>query len=162
MAKVTLQENIKSVDFQTGEVTHEVTRETFKVENEPPFVKLYLDDIALLYNLPKGCSGILYALVKRMNYEGEITISAGVRRRIAKELNVSAGSIANALTKYIKSGVMTKADVGIYIVNPSLFAKGFWGDILKRRSNFIEMTRTYTNSGITNSIVVGASDTLEN
>ena len=133
---VILQEEIKSVNHETGEIVMEVSKQTFKVEKEPSFVKLYLDDIAKLYDLPKGGNSILFSMVKIMGYDGYVVINKYVKKQIAKESGVSVSHVSNSFTKLIASNLLTRIATGIYQINPKIIAKGLWSDVRKNRIEY--------------------------
>jgi hypothetical protein len=99
---------------------------------EPPFVKLYISDIELLYGLPTNAGDTLLELLSYMNYEGEITINSLMKERISKKLKVkNVGGIGNYLTLLKKKDILRSIARGVYIANPYLFAKGDWTKNIK-------------------------------
>jgi len=129
--KVTYQE--VSVDHETGEVKKH--KKTLKSEREPDFVKLYLRDLALLSELPKWLSGVLYELLQYMNYDNEIILNSTVKKRIAEKLDIQVRSISNALSKFVKKNILIKNGRGTYIANPYIFGRGSWSNIKEIRMN---------------------------
>lgn len=118
---------------------------------EPPYIKLYVDDIIKLYGLPKGDSNTLFELIKRMNYQGEIVINATVKRDIARILGVGGNKpeqvISNSMGKLVKSDILFRKGTGVYITNPHIFAKGDWTEIQALRNAYIEMKIKYSSAG---------------
>lgn len=100
---------------------------------EPNYIKLYLDTVLYLKDLPKGLNTILYALLKRMSYGNQLVLNAALKRQIAKEIELSVSSINNAITKFVKGELLERIDTGLYRVNPHIFGKGEWKDIAKIR-----------------------------
>jgi len=99
---------------------------------EPPFVKLYLSDIELLYRLKKNSGDLLLELLKYMNYEGEITVNKLMKERICEKLKIkNIGSINNYLTELVKKDIFQRIGQGVYFANPYLFAKGDWTKNIK-------------------------------
>ena len=143
MAKITYVEKKTTVDRSTGEETNTELTEVHKLPDEPPFVKLYLEDLIKLNDLPKSSSKVLYGLVKHLNYNSELIINAALKRIVAREIGLEVQSISNALTGFVKKNIMTRIDTGIYMINPELFAKGAWTDIRKLRSKYLELRVTY-------------------
>ena len=133
------------IDKETGEVV--TSEKVTQLPKEPNFVKLYIDDIGKLYNLPKSCSGLMMALVKKIDYEGIITIASGAKKRTAKELGISIQSFDNSIQKLLKQGIMIRIDRGEYMMNPNLFAKGDWTDVRRLRNKYIELNISYTDTG---------------
>ena len=72
-----------AVNSDTGEVLSEVRYTKRKVSKEPNFIKLYLDDVMLLSDIPRSKSDVLYLLLRKMNYDNEITVVASHKRDIA-------------------------------------------------------------------------------
>lgn len=125
------------VDIGTGEVMQTDNIIEYRVPKEPPYVKLYIDDISKLVGLSNGSNAVLMELVRRMNYEdGIVTITKPGRARIAERTGLSDGTIKNKLSELVKVGIMTSHGCGEYEMNPNLFARGDWSDIYKRRNNF--------------------------
>ncbi|MBA6252858.1 replication/maintenance protein RepL [Colwellia sp. MB3u-55] len=99
---------------------------------EPPFVKLYISDIELLYRLKKNSGDLLFELLNYMNYEGEITVNKLMKERICAKLEIkNIGSIGNYLTQLVKKDIFQRIGQGVYLANPYLFAKGDWSKNIK-------------------------------
>lgn len=132
------------IDMNTGEIVRREENITRSFPSEPPYIKLYLRDILYLSDLPKTHDKILLALLKKANWANAeygmvVTLSAGMKRIMAKELNIkSIRTINNALSDFVKAEVIKRIDTGIYQLNPYLFGRGDWQDIAKLR-----MTVTY-------------------
>jgi hypothetical protein len=118
-------------DFQSGEII-QIEREV-QIPKEPDFIKLYLDDLVLLKDIPQWVSGVLYSLLKHMNYKNEIVLNSTIKRRIATDLGIVPKTIDNALVTFVKKGVLLRQGTGVYQANPYLFGKGEWTNIRKIR-----------------------------
>lgn len=143
MARVTNTILKQTID-ENGQVRETEKNQTINWGKEPNYVKLYLDDILYLSDLPKGYNSILYAFIKRMGYGNQLVLNAALKRMIAEEIGLSVSSINNALSKFVKGKLLKRIDTGIYLVNPQLFGKGEWKDISK-----IRLTATYDLKGRT-------------
>jgi hypothetical protein len=119
------------------------------VEGEPPFVKLYLDDIVMLSDLPKSCSDVLFTLIQNsMTYGNKLLINNHVKKEIQSQLGYkTTQSVANAITKFVKADILKRIDIGTYQLNPNLFAKGYWVDIQKLRAEWLELKIRYDSNG---------------
>ena len=107
---------------------------------EPPFIKLYLDDIEILYKLPKKSSQFMHELLKNMNYEGEITINSRLKDRISQKLELTnVRSMNNYLTDMVNKDVIKRVARGVYMPNPYLFAKGTWENVKGLRVQYKEI-----------------------
>lgn len=122
-----------------GEVYAQSTTKTMSWGPEPPFIKLYLQDILYLSDIPNKHERVLYELLKRVTYAGEtngmeVIINSALKRRLAEELGFkNIGSISNAITDLVKGKILLRTDTGIYRFNPYFFGKGQWTDIAKLR-----------------------------
>ena len=59
-----------------------------------------------------------------------------LKEYIAKKCNVSLKRVEQAITEFVKKGIMRRLGVGTYQFNPSLFGKGEWSDIYNIRAVF--------------------------
>lgn len=138
MPKV-LQSVETSVMNEKGEMIDKRANKTLSWGSEPPFVKMYLNDIVYLSDLPKSYGSILYEMFKYMTYAGEkdgmvIFINGYVKENIVKALSLkTTQSIDNAITKLVKGNILKRISRGTYRANPYLFGKGDWQDIARLR-----------------------------
>ena len=146
-SQVQFRESKTEVDYQTGEITKTEQVTSQKISAEPAYVKIYLDHITRLKDLPKCSTSILYSLVQSMTYNSLIVINASVKRMIAKEHGIGIQTISNAITRFVKDGLMVRKDTGLYMLDPNLFARGKWSDIEKLRNEFLEFSITYSPDG---------------
>jgi predicted transcriptional regulator len=139
------------INHLTGEVLKNQTfiaREE-KLPSEPAYIKLYTDDLGNLYDLSPLAKNVLLKLMTMTDYEGEILLPKGKREQFATELKTTIGSINNAITEILKSGLISRdgsRNSGVYILNPTYMAKGKWRDIYKKRQSF-KITITYKDKG---------------
>lgn len=126
----------KTIVDENGNTLKKESNTVYSVPTEPPYVKMYLDTILYLKDLPKGHNPILMSILKRLpwaNQEQDIALNAGIKRKIAKEVGCSVSKVNNAITDLVKGEVLFRTDVGVYQVNPHLFGRGEWNDIAKLR-----------------------------
>lgn len=134
--RIVYNEIKREIDFTTGEIKKEENTNVVKIPREPPYVKMYIDDIAKILELTSGCRSLLYCLIKKMDYEGVITLTKSSRDRIADQIGVKETAIRNQITQLCKKGILRRLGTGEFEANPNLFARGDWSDIHKRRKNF--------------------------
>jgi len=102
----------------------------YHTSKEPPFVKVYLDSILFMNDLPKNLNPVLQILLTKMPVGGgAIAISSAVKRDIAKQLGCSFSKINNAVSQLYQGGLLLRKDVGYYQFNPMFFGRGEWKDI---------------------------------
>ena len=124
-----------TINQETGEITEQQVVKQHKAEVEPSYIKLYLQDIAYLHNLPSNTPQIVFELLQFVDYNQEIILTKRRKEQIAKTLDKSLSHINNSITTLIKSEVLIKIDRQTYQLNTYLFGKGSWKDILKHRKS---------------------------
>ncbi len=133
-------------DHDTGEVRSEERTTITRLPQEPAYVKLYIEDLGRILDLPTGPRDVLYSLLRKVDYDGMISMTSGGRKRIAETHKIKEQSVSNYLTMLVKKEVLKIVARGEYELNPHLFAKGDWDSIYRRRGEF-KMTVTYTADG---------------
>ena len=121
-----------------GEVIHEETTSIVKpttFDAEPPFVKLYFDDIARLYECTQSQSNILMEFVKLMAYDNTIAVTQYHKELIAEKLVTTDGYIRNTISELVKKGIFIRLGQNVYRADPNLFGRGKWHDIKELRLN---------------------------
>lgn len=126
--------------YEDGVLTS--SRTGAQLPKEPPFVKLYLKDLAHMRNLPAWVSGILYELLKKMDYSNEIVLNSTVKNRIAEGLGIHPKTIDNALVKFVSKKVFFRLGKGVFQANPYIFGRGTWAEVEK-----IRLTVSYSADG---------------
>ena len=127
-----------NTDTLTGEILsqHKKVIELTKLEPEPDYVKMYVSDLSKLVGLKEGHGRILPFIAASVGYDGFISLAGGRKARIALSAGCSLKSVNNAITEYVKAGILLRAGRAEYELNPMLFAKGEWRNIRERRSSF--------------------------
>lgn len=125
----------EQVDTQTGEVVQmEISTDTRTIhKTEPPYIKLYIEDMLYTKDMPKSLSGLTYSLLKRARYAKEglrVDVSTYVKHEILAECGYEKlQSLTNALGKLCKGNIIRRLGSGTYQLNPYLFGRGEWKDI---------------------------------
>lgn len=124
---------------EKGKMVSKRANQTLSWGSEPAYIKLYLQDVLYLSDMPTKHSAILYELLKRASYAGDkdgmqVIINASLKRRIKETLGFkNMSSVNNAITDFVKGKILYRVDVGMYNFNPYLFGKGDWQDISRLR-----------------------------
>lgn len=141
---VQLSERITTTEH--GEVIREERERVLRLPQEPQYIKLYLQDLAHVLEVPQGPQTLLMHLVKKMDWEGMITLSPSARERISAVLQIKVHTMTNYLSVLCEREILKRVGRGEYEMNPNLMAKGDWTEILKRRATF-KMTVIYSADG---------------
>lgn len=133
-----IREN-RTVDSSTGEVLTEVSTVTYAIEDEPPYIKLYIADVLYLCDMPRRYEALTLALLKRVSYAGGeqglcVSVNKFVKESICKEIGwENIVSVDNALQVLMKGEVIFRIARGVYRFNPYLFGRGNWAEVKKLR-----------------------------
>ena len=141
-------------DHDTGEVTKTHSQNVSAFEKEPPYVKLYLQDIGQLNGLTPTEQDLVHELVFNMGYNNVVPSYKPIKESIAEKLGVSLSAINKGIQSLYEKGILIRKARGFYIMDPNLFGRGSWQDISK-----IKMTIEYNQDG-TKSISTSVSKQL--
>lgn len=139
MARISQTTELVEYNGDTGEVTRETKTTTTNWGTEPDYIKLYLQDVLYLSDLPTQYASALMAIVKRVTYAGDdhgmcLILAPMIRDDMCKELGLkNRQSLANVLQKLVKGQILFHVGRGVYRLNPYLFGRGTWADIAKIR-----------------------------
>ncbi len=140
--KLTQEIQQELVDNTTGEVITKLTQKTYTASNEPNYIKLYIDDLMRLKDLPKSTNGFFMAILKTMDYENKVYITKHVRQQIIKNMGIGESTLRRLLDNCIKKGLMTKIDSNTFFLNPNIFGRGTWQNVKE-----IRMLVSYSSKG---------------
>jgi hypothetical protein len=143
---VKTREYVKTtLDTNTGELINLVSNAHFTLEREPDYIKLYISTVLAIKELSKSLNPILIEFIKRMSFAtpenahgGQVIyISSGMKKDIARDLDLSMKRLDQSLATFVKSGIFKRLDTGKYQVNPYLFGRGNWADVKRIREAHI-------------------------
>jgi hypothetical protein len=141
---------------ETGEILSTLNSRTFVEEVEPKFVKVYMEDLMYLEKMPLGYGAILWQLVRLMNFETNVVnLTPQLREDITKNLGCSIHSVNQAISSFMKIGLISSTRRGTYVMNPYVFGKGSWQDVKKIRA---EIEWSSEGRSIKTTIIKGESN----
>lgn len=143
--KIRFQETTQVVD-ENGMVKQKQQTNVVQFPNEPPFIKLYIEDLTAILKLPNGTKDLLYSLLMKMDYENIVTLTSRSKKEIAERVGIKIQTFDNYLRKLVDAEVFKRIGRGEYKVNPNLFARGDWGNISRQRDEWT-LKITYTSNG---------------
>lgn len=130
------------IDGETGEIKKITSTEVGNRESEPPFVKLYINDISRLIDLAPATSKLLYLLIRHLPYNNMVAMYKPIKDQMCKELNLELSTLNNSVNELAKKGILLRQARGLYVLDPDQFGRGSWHDIKK-----IRMTVEYDEQG---------------
>jgi len=111
--------------------------------DEPMFVKAYLNDLSQILSVNRGDIAVLIELMKYMTYDNIIDITPRIKDKVIEGMGYGTQqTVGNSISKLKKAFIILSLTRGSYLIDPKLFSKGSWIDILK-----IKMQITYNKDG---------------
>jgi len=150
MKKKIYQRTERMVNQETGELVETNSYTVQTAENEPGFIKLYLQDLTSIHKCAKKEVDVLVELLKLCDYNNLISVHGATKKNICQLLQIfqkdsevpSVNSFNVILSRLVKKELLIKKSTGQYLANPNLFGKGKWTDIREIRLNI-----SYTPDG---------------
>lgn len=78
----------------------------------------YLSDLLQLKKLPISLAEVLLELLHKTNYDKQIIINSTIKEEISGKLEYTVGTIDNAITRFVNSGILIRNGRGVYVSNP--------------------------------------------
>lgn len=133
MSKKIKKQIISEYVDQFGEVHQKQVFQSYSLAAEDDYIKIYIKHINYLSNLPLGLEGLIYELIKMVNYGNKIVINSHVKRDISINTGKSFNTINQYMSKLVESKVLIREGRGVYYLNPMFYGKGKWKDIVDLR-----------------------------
>lgn len=134
------------VDMRSGEVVETSSTNVYRLPSEPPYVKMYLDDLCVFVSAPDALKTLLVSLLRRLDFDGYIPLTPRARKEIAKGLGIADQTFRNRLNELCKKGLICRVSTNEYQANPAYFARGEWKAICAQRKAF-QLRITYSTKG---------------
>jgi hypothetical protein len=133
MSKKIKKQIISEFVDEFGEVHHKGTYQSYSINAEDDYIKIYIKHINYLSNLPSGLEGLIYELIKCMSYGNKIVINSFIKRDIAIKLDKTFNTVNQYITKLVDNKILIREGRGVYYLNPIFYGKGKWKDIVELR-----------------------------
>ncbi len=141
-----LYEKSKAVtDYETGEIRFSSETTIYHVKDEGAYVKLYLEDLLKLHDIPKGPRCLFFSLLEKIDYDGNIFLNKALKEIICGNLEIQEQTFRSYLVVLTKSGLLQGKGGGLYVMNPEIAAKGDRKHVIDLRKKF-NMTIEYNKN----------------
>lgn len=128
----------ETVINENGEVIEQTRNVSYIYGREESYVKLYVErGLVMLKGITRGQALIAFALAQRMGWADtgqRIYVNAAMKRDIAAQVGCEPGTVTQAIKRLVKVGILTWVDRGCYAMNPYVFARGNWDDVVDLRT----------------------------
>lgn len=146
MAKTLYEQEIIVTDVESGDTRAIKETNVVRLPSEPPFIKMYIEDLSHFIGLKERHKDVVFELIKKLDFEGMVTLTPRSRNAIAERLGINAQSFRNYLSEVVKTGLFKRISHNEFEVNPHYFARGDWQSVYHRRKEFVMQIR-YTDKG---------------
>lgn len=161
------------VDTYTGEVVSTMTTKTYTATKEPPYLKVYMQDIVALRNMPSSQADVLWAIAAWLPGAGcenpmVVALPKHIKELICEKLGwKNMHTLEKAITKLVQREILIREGSSVYRFNPYLFGKGAWKDIQALRLTIdydpqkgrrISSMRQYSDNTIDNVVPFPAAE----
>jgi hypothetical protein len=104
---------------------------------------MYRGDVGMMLGMSVTMSAIFYQMIERMNYSNKLVLSVKEKREFCDKLGIckseggklSMASFNNFIYRMEQRRIIV-VKKGNCIINPYLFAKGSWDNVVKVREEF--------------------------
>jgi hypothetical protein len=110
MATTKFERTDRTINVLTGEVLaeHRNIIELKPMQQEPDYIKLYIEDIGRMMGLQDGYRSILLYVAASVSYDGVLSMTSYRKSRIASMLGCSKRSVDNAISEFAKQGILVR------------------------------------------------------
>ena len=118
------------LDCETGEIIRRKKFTSALIEKEPPHVKIYLEDIAKINDLPPAAAKVLNILVQNMGYNNMVPMLKPFKEVICRSLDIKMNTLEKVIALLKKSTYYTCL-LEVYTSLTPIFSQKGDGRILK-------------------------------
>jgi hypothetical protein len=111
------------------------------LDSEPLFVRMYLQTLSSLTEKNEKKTKLLYYLLENMNSkDNKVAIDPMARDELLEAIDVGRSLYYKYMQELEAYGYITRVARCIYMINPHLFFKGYWGAGAKKtRIEYIDL-----------------------
>lgn len=141
--RITTSETL--IHTEGDKTVSKTVRQSYKLDTEDSYVKVYLEGLDYIKDMPRDCFLLLCKLMEYCTYaeptkpDGtndsfHISLTTNRKKHLAQEMGYkNTKSISNLLTELIDGNVLARLDRSLYRLNPWLFGRGEWVNMVAVR-----------------------------
>lgn len=134
--------NNTAVVTPDGEILEHIQDLTIPVGEEPPYYKVYLQDLSNVMGLNPTERSVFEALCANMSFTNIVVLIKPIKEMLCEMAGRKYDTIKAAISSLTAKGMLIRKDRAVYLVNPKYAARGHWADIKALR-----LTIEYNDSG---------------
>ena len=139
----------------SGEVLNVEQHLSIPVGDEPPYYKVYLQDIANVYGLNPAERDVWEILCSNMTFQNLVFLYKPIKMMLVQATGKKYETIKAAIKSLTAKGLLIRQDRAVYLVSPKYAARGKWQDIkaLRLTIDYNEQGRNIEVKKITNKVI---------
>lgn len=139
----------------SGEVLNVEQHLSIPVGDEPPYYKVYLQDIANVYGLNPAERAVWEILCSNMTFQNLVFLYKPIKMMLVQATGKKYETIKAAIKSLTAKGLLIRQDRAVYLVSPKYAARGKWQDIkaLRLTIDYNEQGRNIEVKKITNKVI---------
>lgn len=148
--------NNTAVVTPDGEILEHIQDLTIPVGEEPPYYKVYLQDLSNVMGLNPTEKAVFEALCANMSFTNMVVLIKPIKEILCNITGKRFDTVKSAIISLTRKGMLIRKDRAVYLVNPKYAARGHWADIKALR-----LTIEYNDEGRHVEVVKVSSKAIE-
>jgi hypothetical protein len=123
--------------IEDGKLTKQEYQTCIAVPKEEIYMKTFLSSLSKIFGVSGNELSLFVAIAAKANWNTNIFDNNYTNKKeICDLLKIKEQTYKNGLAALVRTGGLKNIKRGLYFVNPEVFARGEWLDILKQREDF--------------------------
>lgn len=145
----------KEVITRDGELLNVEQHMSIPVGDEPPYYKVYLQDLSNVLGLAPAEHAVWEVLCSNMSFTNIVVLIKPIKDMLVKATGKKYETIRAAIKSLVAKGLLVRQARAVYMVNPKYAARGKWQDIkaLRLIIDYNEQGRNIEVKKVTNKVI---------
>lgn len=145
----------KVVITRDGELLNVEQHLSIPVGEEPPYYKVYLQDLSNVLGLAPAEHMVWEVLCSNMSFTNIVVLIKPIKDMLVQATGKKYETIRAAIKSLVAKGLLVRQARAVYMVNPKYAARGKWQDIkaLRLTIDYNEQGRNIEVKKITNKVI---------
>jgi hypothetical protein len=158
MGKKKLENVVKDTQVvitTSGEIKDVKQHLSIPTGDEPPYYKLYLEDIGKVVGLAPAERIVWDCLCSHMQFGNIVVLIKPIKEMIVKETGKKFETVRAAIKSLVAKGLLIPKERAVYMINPNYAARGKWQDIkaLRLTIDYNTQGRSISVTKITKNVI---------
>ena len=153
--KENVMKDTKTVVTRDGELLDVQQHISVPVGEEPPYYKVYLQDLSNVFGLAPAERAVWEVLCANMSFTNIVVLIKPIKNILVQTTGKKFETIKAAIKSLTNKGLLIRQERAVYMVNPNYAARGKWQDIraLRLVIEYNEQGRNIEVKKVTNKVI---------